>query len=148
VIRVPLQLVEACAQSLPLMCFAVFGSWFSSKPFLRDGTHNQNVGRKIGIAWVATPDFDLVCANAEAVENFCDQFESIELTRKECFYFMQLIVASLDEALLRGVPSARESEQRVEQLIVRNIPDNEYIGPRSKFLSDQRSCYRPRVRPW
>ena len=40
---------------------------------------------------------------------------------------MQLIVASLDEALRRGVPSARESEQRVERLIARNIPDYECI---------------------
>jgi hypothetical protein len=63
----------------------------------------RNLGRKIGIAWLATPDFDLVCANAHAVESFCDQFESIELTAKERFYFLQLIVASLDEALRRGV---------------------------------------------
>jgi len=40
---------------------------------------------------------------------------------------MQLIVASLDEALRRGVPSARESEKRVERLIARNIPAYEYI---------------------
>lgn len=86
-----------------------------------------NLGRKIGIAGLATPDFDLLCANALAVESFCDQFESIELTPKERFYFMQLIVASLDEALRGGVPSARESEQRVERLIARNIPDYEYI---------------------
>jgi hypothetical protein len=92
-----------------------------------EATALRNLGRKIGIAWLATPEFDLVCANAEAVEGFCDQFESIELTPKERFYFMQLIVASLDEALRRGVPSARESEQRVEQLIARNIPDYEYI---------------------
>jgi hypothetical protein len=63
-----------------------------------------NLGRKIGIAGLATPDFDLVCANALAVESFCDQFESIELTPKERFYFMQLIVASLDEVLRGGVP--------------------------------------------
>lgn len=63
----------------------------------------RNLGRKIGIAGLATPDFDLVCANAHAVASFCDQFESIELTPKERFYFMQLIVASLDEALRRGV---------------------------------------------
>ena len=62
-----------------------------------------NLGRKIGIAGLATPDFDLVCANAHAVASFCDQFESIELTPKERFYFMRLIVASLDEALRRGV---------------------------------------------
>ncbi len=40
---------------------------------------------------------------------------------------MQLIVASLDEALRRGVPSARESEQRVERLIARTIPAYKYI---------------------
>jgi len=40
---------------------------------------------------------------------------------------MQLIVASLDEALRRGLPSARQSEQRVERLIARNTPDYEYI---------------------
>lgn len=40
---------------------------------------------------------------------------------------MQLIVASLDEALRRGVPSARELEQRVERLLARNIVDYEYI---------------------
>jgi hypothetical protein len=34
-----------------------------------------NLGRKIGIAGLATPDFDLVCAYAHAVERFCDQFE-------------------------------------------------------------------------
>ena len=67
-----------------------------------------NLGRKIGIAGLATPDFDLVCANAHAVERFCDQFEAINLTPQERFYFMQLIVASLDEALRRGVPSACE----------------------------------------
>jgi hypothetical protein len=87
----------------------------------------RNLGRKIGIAWLATPDFDIVCANAEAVERFCDQFESIELTPQERFYFMQLIVASLDEALRISVPSARESERRVERLIARNIADHEYI---------------------
>jgi hypothetical protein len=36
----------------------------------------RNLGRKIGIAGLATPDFDLVCANAHAVASFCDQFES------------------------------------------------------------------------
>jgi hypothetical protein len=87
----------------------------------------RNLGRKIGIAKLAAPDFDLVCANAYAVASFCEQFESIELTPKERFYFMQLIVASLDEALRRGVSSARESEQRVERLIAGNIPDYEYI---------------------
>jgi len=87
----------------------------------------SNLGRKIGIAGLATPDFDLVCANAHAVAGFCDQFESIELTPRERFYFMQLMVASLDEALRRGVPSARELEQRVERLLARNIVDYEYI---------------------
>ena len=53
-----------------------------------------NLGRKIGIAGLATPDFDLVCANAYAVDRFCDQFESIELTPKERFHFMQLIVVN------------------------------------------------------
>jgi hypothetical protein len=86
-----------------------------------------NLGRKIGIAGLATPDFDLVCANAEAVDRFCDQFESIELTLKERFYFMQLIVASVDEALRRGLLSARQSEQRVERLLAGNIVDYEYI---------------------
>ena len=87
----------------------------------------RNLGAKIGIAGLATQDFDLVWANAHAVEKFCDQFEVINLTSKERFFFMQLIVASLDEALRRGVPSARESEKRVERLIARNIPAYEYI---------------------
>ena len=86
-----------------------------------------NLGGKIGIAELATPDFDLVCANAEAVDRFCDQFETIELTLKERFYFMQLIVASLDEGLRRGLLSARQSEQRVERLLAGNIVDYEYI---------------------
>ena len=86
-----------------------------------------NLGRKIGIAGLATPDFDLVCANAYAVDRFCDQFESIELTPKERFYFMQLIVASLDEALRTRVLSAQQSQQRVERLLARNIVDYEYI---------------------
>jgi hypothetical protein len=86
-----------------------------------------NLGRKIGIAGLATQDFDLVCANAYAVNRFCDQFESLDLTLKERFYFMQLMVASLDEALRKGVPSALESEQRVERLLARNFMDYEYI---------------------
>ncbi len=40
---------------------------------------------------------------------------------------MRLIIASLDEASRRGVPSARASEQRVERLIARNTPAYEYI---------------------
>ena len=40
---------------------------------------------------------------------------------------MQLIVASLDEALRSGMPSARELEQRVERLLARNIVDYAYI---------------------
>jgi hypothetical protein len=67
----------------------------------------RNLGGEIGIAGLATPDFDLVYANAEAVDRFSDQFESIELTLEERFYFMQLIVASLDEALRRGQPCVR-----------------------------------------
>jgi hypothetical protein len=54
----------------------------------------RNLGGKIGIAGLAMPDFDLVWANAHAAEKFCDQFELINLTSKERFYFMQLIVAS------------------------------------------------------
>ncbi len=87
----------------------------------------RSLGRKIGIAGLATQDFDLVYANANAVNRFCDQFESVDLTLEERFYFMQLIVASLDEALHKAIPSARESEQRVEQLLARNIMDYEYI---------------------
>jgi hypothetical protein len=81
----------------------------------------RGLGGKIGIATLATPDFDLVYANALAVEKFCDQFGSIELTPKERFYFMQLIVASLDEALRRRVPCARELEERVERLLARDL---------------------------
>jgi hypothetical protein len=87
----------------------------------------KSLGRKIGIAGLATPDFDLVYANAEAVDRFCDQFQSIDLSREERFYFMQLIVASLDEALRRGVRCARELEERVERLLVRDLEDYEYI---------------------
>ena len=87
----------------------------------------RNLGGKIGIAGLATPDFDLVHANAEAVDRFCDQFESIELSREERVYFMQLIVASLDEALRGGVRCARELEERVERLLVRDLADCEYI---------------------
>jgi len=86
-----------------------------------------NLGRKIGIAGLATQDFDLVYASAHAVNSFCDQFESVDLTLEERFYFMQLIVASLDEALRKAVPSACDSEQRVERLLARNIVDYEYI---------------------
>jgi hypothetical protein len=63
----------------------------------------RSLGAKIGIDRLAMQDFDLVYANAHAVGRFCDQFESLELTAKERFCFMQLIVASLDEALRRGV---------------------------------------------
>src|SRR5579862_538503 len=87
----------------------------------------RNLGGKIGVAGLATPDFDLVYANAQAVEKYCDQFESIELTPEERFYFMQLIVASLDEALRRGVQCARELEERVERLLARDLVDYEYI---------------------
>jgi hypothetical protein len=74
----------------------------------------SSLGRKIGLQGLATPDFDLVYADARAVDHFCDQFESI--TAKERFYFMELIVASLEEALRQATPSARESELRVERL--------------------------------
>jgi hypothetical protein len=83
----------------------------------------RGLGKKIGIAGLATPDFDLVCANASAVEEFCDQFESIDLDAKERCYFMQLIVASLDEALRKGSLSALKSERRVEQLLARDVVD-------------------------
>ena len=83
----------------------------------------RGLGKKIGIPGLATPDFDLVCANANAVEEFCDQFESIDLDAKERFYFMQLIVASLDGALRKGSLSALESERRVEQLLARDVVD-------------------------
>jgi hypothetical protein len=83
-------------------------------------------GRTVN-AGLATPDFGLVCANAYAVDRFCDKFESIELTPKERFHFMQLIVASLDEALRTRVLSAQQSEQRVERLLARNIVDYQYI---------------------
>jgi hypothetical protein len=87
----------------------------------------SNLGRIIGVAGLATQDFDLVFANARAVDRFCDQFESIDLTPRERHYFMQLIVASLDEALRKAAPSARESELRVERLLARDIRDYEYI---------------------
>lgn len=94
---------------------------------MRKTTVLLSLGRKIGIAGLATQDFDLVCANAQAVDRFCDQFESIDLTPKERFYFMQLIVSSLDEALRKAEPSARQWELRVERLLARNIVDYEYI---------------------
>ena len=87
----------------------------------------RSLGGKIGIAGLTTPDFDLVYANAQAVDRFCDQFESIDLSREERFYFMQLIVASLDEALRRGVRYARELEERVGRLLARDLVDYEYI---------------------
>lgn len=87
----------------------------------------RGLGKKIGISGLATPDFDLVCANANAVEEFCDQFESIDLDAKERFHFMQLIVASLDGALRKGSLSALKSERRVEQMLARDVVDYGYI---------------------
>lgn len=85
------------------------------------------LGRKIGIPNLATQDFDLVFADAEAVEKYCDQVESIELTAAERFYFMMLIVASLDLALADRVPGFEASERRVEELLSKDLADYKYI---------------------
>jgi hypothetical protein len=86
-----------------------------------------DLGRKIGIPDLSMQDFDLVFADAGIVENYCDQFETIDLTPPERFHFMQLIVASLDLALEKGVPGSEASEQRVERLLSKNLADYKYI---------------------
>ena len=85
------------------------------------------LGKKIGINGLATEDFDLVFADANLVEKFCTQFESTDLTAREKFHFMQLIVASLDEALKAKPHFANEGEQRVEGLLSSNPKEYEYI---------------------
>jgi len=85
------------------------------------------LGRKIGFPKLAMQDFDLIFANPNSVDRFCDQLESVELTSQERFHFMQIIVASLDMALSKSVPSARADEERVEYLISKDIKGYEYI---------------------
>jgi hypothetical protein len=67
-----------------------------------------------------------VYADARSADRFCDQFESIDLTPKERYYLMQLIVASLDEALREEVPSVRRAGQSVERLLSRNALEYHY----------------------
>jgi hypothetical protein len=86
-----------------------------------------DLGRKIGVPNLSMQDFDLVFADASGVENYCDQFETIELTPPERFHFMQLIVASLDLALEKGVPGSEANEQRVERLLLKELADYKYI---------------------
>jgi hypothetical protein len=86
-----------------------------------------DLGRKIGIPDLSMQDFDLVFADARGVDNYCDQFETIELTHEERFHFMQLIVASLDLALKKGVPRSAANEQRVERLLEKDLADYKYI---------------------
>ena len=85
------------------------------------------LGKKLGIEGLATQDFDLVFADANSAAKLCTQFESIELTLREKFFLMQLIVASLDEALKVSAPLASEAEQRVERLLSSNPKEYEYI---------------------
>jgi hypothetical protein len=87
----------------------------------------SSLGSKIGIAQMAIQDFDLVYAAPDSVAKFCDQFESIDLTPSERFYFMQLIVASLDEALRTPSPPTRALEKRVESLLSSRALEYEYI---------------------
>jgi hypothetical protein len=86
-----------------------------------------DLGRKIGIRGLSMQDFDLVFADADGVEKYCDQFEAIELSSAERFHFMQLIVASLDLALETNVPGADASEGRVERLILEDLAHYKYI---------------------
>src|SRR4051812_18985912 len=85
------------------------------------------LGRKIGIANLAMQDYDLVFADAEGVEKYCDQFQAIDLTAEERFYLMMLIVASLDLALENRVPGCEASEQRVEGLLLKDLAEYKYI---------------------
>jgi hypothetical protein len=86
-----------------------------------------DLGRKIGILDLSMQDFDLVFADGRGVDKYCDQFETIELTQPERFHFMQLIVASLDLALEKGVPGSAANEQRVERLLLKDLADYKYI---------------------
>lgn len=86
-----------------------------------------SLGSKIGIPQMAVQDFDLIHADSDSVAVFCDQFESMEFTPNERFYFMQLIVASLDLALRRPGPSGIALESRVERLLATNIARYQYI---------------------
>lgn len=85
------------------------------------------LGKKIGIKGLGTQDFDLIFGHANSVEKFCDQFASIELTPNEKFHLMQLIVASLDEAIRTNAQFAHAAEQRVEQLLSSDPHAYEYI---------------------
>ena len=97
-----------------------------------------DLGRKIGIPGLSMEDFDLVFADADGVERYCDQFEAIELSSAERFHLMQLIVASLDLALESQVPGSDASERRVERLLLQDLAHYKYIidywGRRSSSL--------------
>jgi hypothetical protein len=86
-----------------------------------------DLGLKIGFSGMAMQDFDLIFADANRVDRFCDQFESIDLTPVERFHFMQLIVASLDLALEGQLEGSQASAQRVERLLLKDLPDYKYI---------------------
>ena len=86
-----------------------------------------DLGEKIGIPDLAIQDFDLIFARSHEVDRYCDQFETIDLTAPERFHFMQLIVASLDIALLENAPGAQRSEQRVERLLLRDLAPYKYV---------------------
>jgi hypothetical protein len=86
-----------------------------------------DLGQKIGIPNLAMQDFDLIFADPHGVDAFCDKLNSIELTQAERFHFMQLIVASLDLAMGKGVSRAEGCARRVEQLLLKDLGDYKYI---------------------
>jgi hypothetical protein len=76
------------------------------------------LGERIGISDIDVQDWDLVCADAERVDEFCDLYDSGALPDEERQMLMRLIVASLDELLSRD--STTVSGHRVESLLKRD----------------------------
>jgi hypothetical protein len=86
-----------------------------------------DLGRKIGIPNLAMQDFDLVFADRHRVDEFCDFFETLELTPPERLHLMQLTVASLELALSADPEATQPLERRVERLLSADLPEYKVV---------------------
>jgi hypothetical protein len=86
-----------------------------------------DLGRKIGIPNLAMEDFDLIFADRHRVDEFCDFFETLELTPPERLHLMQLTVASLELAISADPEATQPLECRVERLLSADLPEYKVV---------------------
>jgi hypothetical protein len=76
----------------------------------------KELGETIYLPDLGVEDWDLICADASRVCEFCDAYECEELSAEAKVALMQLIAASYSEHL-KEQGSATEVEQRVTDLL-------------------------------